>query len=81
MQLWACCAAHKAAALREVLKVRTLRFYSCSTWQCLLIPARLASVAHWLSVCRGDRQEMPFLSIAQQAGRACEVSDQLLAEA
>lgn len=30
---------------------------------------------------RGDLQEMPFLSIAQQAGRACEVSDQLLAEA
>ena len=25
-QLWACCAAHKAAALREVLKVRTLHF-------------------------------------------------------
>ena len=32
VQLWACCAAHKAAALREVLKVRTLRFFSCSTW-------------------------------------------------
>ncbi|KAK9837329.1 hypothetical protein WJX81_006633 [Elliptochloris bilobata] len=44
-ELWACCKAHKAAALREALK------------------------------------EMPFLSLARQSSPACDVPEQLLAEA
>ena len=56
VQLWACCAAHKAAALREVLKVRTaaLLLSSCFNLECMsCLPVRLASTAHLSTVCVG----------------------------